>query len=113
MTDDAKVVAMYEARYPGRVRTPPATRGSGLTGVHFERLADPRQLGIEVLRDVLVAIKCDGFLGTGHSNVSNFVALLRDWRTEECLLVGVSILGLVNPLPYDRSVKPPLELPPL
>lgn len=102
MCDDPAMIEAFRARFGDRLRVPPAQRGSGPANAHMDPAHDPLRLGVEVLRDVLVALRCDRFVGVGHSNVSNYVTFLRDWAREDCVLIGGCYLMLVHPLVYDR-----------
>lgn len=92
LTDDQRIKAAAEQRYPGRVITTPALRMDGEIAPHFTNLEDRYQLGIEVMIDVLLALRADAFVGLGGSNVSAMISLLRDWAPGHCALIGPVLL---------------------
>ena len=95
LTDWEPAVAEYRARYAERVVVTDAQRTAERVGLHFQRGLDGRTLGEEVLRDTLLAARCDSFVGLGNSNVSAFIDLFgraptrpRAWTDETSILVG-------------------------
>jgi hypothetical protein len=80
MTDSALHLQEFRERHGERIISPPSYRSADMTGLHFSNIPDRRRLGVEVVRDVLLAARCDEFLGLGWSNVSNFVNyFFKDW----------------------------------
>lgn len=80
LTDSEPIRQEYERIFGSRLTVAPATRATGKTGVHFLPLKDRARLGREVLRDMLLAARCDWLLGPGNSNVSCMAAHFRDWE---------------------------------
>jgi protein O-GlcNAc transferase len=67
-------------------------RTNTATGVHYLKSSNRVQLGLEVMTDVLLALRADRFLGNGMSNVSAMVAVMKDWSAGDCTLIGHSQL---------------------
>jgi protein O-GlcNAc transferase len=88
MTDEAAIREQYMSAFPGRVITTECVRTRDIRGVHYLRGFSRRQLGIEVLIDVYLAARCDGLLGLGFTNVSNFILHLKPWRQGTVRLLG-------------------------
>lgn len=93
-TDSQQALAQYRQQYPGKLVTTSATRTSDKLGLHFQTGHDRRQLGVEVLMDVLIAAECDLFLGFGYSNVSCYVEFMKDWPEGSTFLLGDYVLGI-------------------
>lgn len=95
LTDSEPIASMARDILPVTVlRT--VVRGSSKRGVHYERKADPVQLGEEVLIDALVATRCDRFIGLGWSNVSAMVSFMRRQAPETSTLLGMAFFTQPN-----------------
>jgi hypothetical protein len=105
MTDDQTMAAIFLERYGDAVILPDALRASGLLASYMDDREDGLRLGREVLRDVLIALGCDQFIGNGASMVSCYVALLRNWPSQKCALLGPNCLFQPNDLIFDRARK--------
>ena len=93
LTEDQRIKDAAERRYPGRVIVTPALRTDGEVAPHyFLNSTDRYRLGIEVMTDVLLALRADAFVGFGGSNVSAMISLLRDWAPGHCALIGPVLL---------------------
>ena len=92
LTEDRRIKAAAEHRYPGRVITTPALRMDGEIAPHFSNSDDRHRLGTEVMIDVLLALRADAFVGFGGSNVSAMISLLRNWAAGHCALIGPVLL---------------------
>lgn len=88
LTDSVRWQRAAAERLGTRGHFTAATRGTGTTGVHFERNVGPRQLGEEVLTDVLVGAGAARFLGNGWSSVSCGVRVLSDAAPDAVHLLG-------------------------
>jgi protein O-GlcNAc transferase len=104
LTEDAAAVERFRARYGNRIVTTDAQRTSGDTGVHYLPSSDRKSLGIEVMVDTYVALRCDRFIGNGASNVSAFVATLKTWREGDCILLAPSLLSFRAPAMFTPRV---------
>lgn len=100
MTDSTGALGEYRKRFGKRIVAAPCARAAGDVGVHYAPAKSRRLLGVEVLRDVLVAVRCDFFLGLGFSNVACMVAHLKAWNPGECRLLGPMMQMGANPLLY-------------
>ncbi len=93
LTDSIPWERAAATRLAGRMRVATVTRGSGATGVHFERAAGPTQLGEEVLTDALIAARASRFVGNGRSGVSCGVCMLSAAEPESIRLLGLFDVG--------------------
>lgn len=102
ITDSDPAVARYQAALPGRVLAVDTLRTSDQTGVHAAEptaraeLADRKRLGVEVVRDIYLAARCERFMGVGTSNVAAMVPHLRNWPKNACTLVGQNMHHQIN-----------------
>jgi protein O-GlcNAc transferase len=92
LTDDVRWCERVKDEFGSRVITTDSQRTSTTTGVHYLPSADRLQVGREVLIDSLLAARADRFVGNGRSNVAGMIALMKDWRPEDCTLLGESLL---------------------
>lgn len=92
LTDGSSVYDQFRERYGERLIATDSIRSDSQTGVHFQKHDTPSQIGLEVLLDVLIATKCDAFIGLGNSSVSTFVMHLKSWPEGSIQLLG----GVVN-----------------
>jgi hypothetical protein len=92
LTEDQRIKDAAEQRYPGRVITTPALRTDGEVAPHFSNNTERHHLGMDVMIDVLLALRADAFIGFGCSNVSAMISLLRDWPAGHCALIGPVLL---------------------
>ena len=92
LTDQAQCVQSFVQRYGSRVIFTDAHRSSTKSGVHHDRTADPVRLGIDVIRDTYLALRCQKFLGHGLTNPACIVSVLKDWPEGDCILLGSSLL---------------------
>ena len=101
MTDDSRLLADYRSRYGDRIVVTDCERTSNDTGVHYQQRADPRQLGVEVLVDALIATRARAFIGNGFSNASVMVRYLADWPEGTVTLIGQSLFETPNSVLHD------------
>lgn len=92
LTDQAQCVDTFCERYGSRVIFTDAHRSSSRTAVHHDRAADHVRLGVEVIKDTYLALRCQKFAGHGLSNPACIVSVLKDWDDRDCLLLGPSLL---------------------
>ena len=88
LTDDARIFGRYMASHGSRVITTDCLRTGTQQGLHYTDGLNRRQLGIEVLRDIYLAARCDRFIGLGLTSVSNMVLHLKQWPNGTIQLVG-------------------------
>lgn len=87
LTDAVDVHETYKARYGDRLVTTPALRTGSNVGIHLQ--GHPGYaVGEEVMLDVLLATKCDYFLGNKESNVSLAIASLKAWPANFIFMIG-------------------------
>jgi protein O-GlcNAc transferase len=99
LTDSTVFERECQARLGSRAIFTAAQRSAGSTSLHFDRSRPGPQLGDDVLVDVLLATRCDRFLGLGSSNVSTAVSYLKDWDGQ-CELIGERSFERANPKVY-------------
>ena len=88
MTDSRQTLDSFRRRYGARLLHANATRTDLAVGLHFQPHPSRYELGREVLVDVLLAAKCDYFIGTGWSNVSRSISLIKKWPADRYRLLG-------------------------
>lgn len=96
LTDDDRWHAQIKAAYGKRLVATTCQRTHTATGAHYLPSADRARLGLEVMMDALLALRADRFLGNGHSNVSAMIAVMKDWKPGDCVIVGRSLLTRRN-----------------
>lgn len=94
LTDQAQAVDAFRARYGARVIVTQARRSHDASPVHLGRKEDRVRLGIEIIKDVYLALRCQKFVGLGMSNPSVMIAALRNWAAGDCRLLGPSLLDM-------------------
>jgi protein O-GlcNAc transferase len=92
LTDGREVMRRFRARYGKRLIATDCIRSDSQIGIHFQAEFPRSQIAREVLTDVLLATRCEAFLGLGSSSVSTFVYHLKAWAPESCTLLG----GVIN-----------------
>ena len=96
LTDDERIVRIFKQRYGQRIVLPKSQRSSDQVGIHHKPTANRVRLGVEVVRDAYLATRCTRFIGNGISTVSAMIAVLREWREEDCILLTPSLLHVRN-----------------
>ena len=94
LTDEVRCVEAFCHRYGSRVIFTDAVRSTGKIPVHFSRASDRVRLGIDVIKDIYLALRCQKFIGLGMSNPSAIVSILKDWAEGDCTLLGPSLLDI-------------------
>jgi protein O-GlcNAc transferase len=92
LTDQAQCVESFRRRYGSRLVFTEAQRSNSKSGVHNNRTADPIALGVEIIRDTYLALRCHKFVGHGLTNPSCIASVLKDWPEGDCTLLGPSLL---------------------
>jgi protein O-GlcNAc transferase len=85
LTDDTRFVDIFLRTYPDRTIVTEAQRSSNNVGIHHQ--GDHASLGFEIMRDTYLALRCQKFIGNGESSVSAMIAILKRWKTDECILI--------------------------
>lgn len=88
LTESEEVAEAFGKQYGERVMMTDCIRTRTLVAPHFQNHASPRRLGMDVVRDLYLAARCDEFFGFGDSNVSCMVSHLKEWPQGACTLVG-------------------------
>lgn len=83
ITDSENLLQEYRNRYPDRLIVTDCARTSKGTSVHFDAHPSRKRIGVEVLKDMYLASRCDYFIGNGMSNVTTTILHMRDWRDDE------------------------------
>ena len=97
MTDDENILASVKRLFGNRIITTNCQRTSSSSGLHYLDTTNKIEAGYEVLRDTLIALRADKFIGNGRSNVSAAISFLRDWGAGGCILVAETSLLVQNP----------------
>jgi len=92
LTDDTRCVEMFQKKYGDRIVLTDSMRTDNDLGIHYTPSVDRVQLGIEVMRDTYLALRCAKFIGNGRSNLSAMAAVLKRWDQGACVLVAPSQL---------------------
>jgi hypothetical protein len=88
MTDSSTIRDEYARRYGDLLITTDSVRTSTHVGLHLQGNPTPRRLGAEVLLDILLATRCDMFVGLGSSNVTCMVYHWREWPQDKRVIIG-------------------------
>jgi protein O-GlcNAc transferase len=98
LTDDERCLAMARSAFADRVVATRCQRSRMDIGVHYLPTTDHVQAGREIMVDSYLALRARCFIGNGLSNVSAMIAILKDWPSGTCTLLGPRILA-------DRSLR--------
>jgi len=106
LTDQIQCVRAFSQRYGSRLIFTDAHRSGNRSAVHHDRGADHVRLGIEVIKDVHLALRCQKFVGHGLSNPACMVSVLKDWEVGDCTLFDPSLLQRNFAQRMRRKKKP-------
>lgn len=87
LTESAKILNEYKELFKERLLYTECQRTDDDRPIFFKDGTNKIRMGIEVLTDVYLAIRCDAFIGNAYSNVSNAVARLKLWPTDSIKLL--------------------------
>jgi hypothetical protein len=88
LTDSSTIREEYAKRYGSLLITTESVRTSTHVGLHLQGNPSPRKLGVEVLLDILLATRCEMFVGIGSSNVTCMVYHWREWPEDKRVIIG-------------------------
>ena len=91
MTDATPILEQFQSIYGERVIYTASERTASNVGVHLST-HDGHKAGQEVLIDVLIALKCDYFIGNKESNVSLAIANMKRWPEGLSFVLGNEIM---------------------
>lgn len=91
MTDATPILEQFQSTYGERVIYTASERTASNVGVHLST-HDGHKAGQEVLIDVLIALKCDYFIGNKESNVSLAIANMKHWPEGLGFVLGNEIM---------------------
>lgn len=100
LTDATQIVEDYKKRYGPRLIVADCLRTSTQKGLHYMGYPDRRRLGVEVLRDMYLAARCDKFIGIGSSNVSCMISYVKAWPPGSVVMLGPMMTGKTEPYLY-------------
>jgi protein O-GlcNAc transferase len=103
LTDSVPVLEAYRERFGDRLLWTDARRSDDSRGVHNSDHPNRHVLGVEVLVDVLLAARCDYFMGLAASNVSIAVYCAKAWPKDRAWLLGPEIYKTRYPEIYRRT----------
>lgn len=98
ITDSDALLQSTRSEYGDRVVAADCIRTDGPVGLHHMGQRDRKRLGVEVIRDVLIAARCRQFVGLGWSNVTNFTRYFKDWPDGAWIALGPPGHGHYAPL---------------
>lgn len=101
MTDSTPLLHAYGQRYGARLAHTTSMRSASDVGVHLQGGADGRALALQVITDVLLAARCERFIGNGGSNVSLAVGWHKAWPAGHFELLGGDMGTLRNMTLHD------------
>ncbi|HEY9613465.1 FkbM family methyltransferase [Allocoleopsis sp.] len=107
LTDETSVLEEYKQKYGEKLRYTNAVRTSTGVGIHYQKHASPKQVGIEIIKDTYLAAKCDYFIGNGLSNVSTTILHLKEWGDNQYTLLAKNWLF---DTPKEHKPQPQLNL---
>jgi tetratricopeptide (TPR) repeat protein len=93
LSDDERCLAMAKSAFGDRVVATQCQRSSLDEGVHYLPTTDRVQAGREIMLDSYLALRADRFIGSGLSNVSAIIAVLKGWPSGAGSLAGHCILA--------------------
>jgi protein O-GlcNAc transferase len=96
MTDDARVLAYFKETYGDKIIATDCQRTNSAKGIHYQAVPDRRQLGTEVMVDAYLAEKAKAFVGNGFSNPSQIVRYLKNWHSDDVILIGQNLYHTPN-----------------
>ena len=108
LTDDSRLASAFCKRYDDRVILTDSYRTGTDIGIHYDPSVDRVRLGLEVMRDTYLALRCDRFLGNGRSNLSAMVELMKKWDKGKCRMLVPSQLLYERNLGVTSSNRPPV-----
>jgi protein O-GlcNAc transferase len=111
LTEDSRWVEIFSQRYGDRLVVTESQRVGDDSNIHLAADIDGYRLGIEVMRNTYLALRCEKFLGNGLSNVSAMIALLKPWKKGACQLVEPSILHRRNFYLHEDGTEPWIQMP--
>lgn len=79
LTDSVRVLDRFIERFKNRVLFSNAARSASAVGVHYQ-CGSGWQLGVDIIRDSIVAIRCPRFVGSDTSAVARSIKMLRGER---------------------------------
>jgi hypothetical protein len=95
LTDSIDLHEAYKNRYGDRLVTTSALRSNTDVGIHLQGHSG-YELGAEVMIDVLLAIRCDYFVGNKESNVSLAISSIKRWPKNFSFLLGTKNVRNAN-----------------
>ena len=87
LTDSIDLHEAYRQRYGDRLVATTALRTSTDVGIHLQGHSG-YDLGVEVIVDVLLATRCNYFVGNKESNVSMAISSMKRWPDNFSFLLG-------------------------
>jgi protein O-GlcNAc transferase len=110
LTDDEHDLADMKNAYGDRLIATDCQRTNTLRGTHFLPSVYPLKAGLEIVRDAYLALMADQFIGSGGSNVSAMIAMMKPWPPGTCALIGKSQLGQRQLSVYMPLAKDPRNM---
>jgi len=89
LTESAEILAEYRDLYRKKLIYTACQRTGDDAPLYFQEHTQKIRLGIEVLKDVYLALRCDAFRGNLLSNVSQAIARLKSWPPDRIKLLAL------------------------
>jgi hypothetical protein len=105
LTDDERCLAMVRNTFGDRIVATHCQRSHVDEGVHYLPTTDHVRAGREVMVDSYLAMRAGRFIGNGLSNVSAMIAVLKDWPSGSCTLLGHWILAERGLILYQKPAR--------
>lgn len=105
LTDSASAQSQWRNHFGDALITSSAAVGDGVAGLHFQEGFNPASLGVDILRDSLIATHADAIAGLASSNVPRMIRYLKSWTNGTVQLVGPDILSMPNFTLFDPRVS--------
>jgi hypothetical protein len=112
LTDSTAVQNDFVARYGQGLIMTDSVRTSTNLGTHYQQYADRRRLGVDVVKDIYLAARCDSFIGLGSSNVTCMAYHMKDWPQDRGAIIGPVMTHMLNPYLYMNHNQLERFLPP-
>lgn len=90
LTESEEILSEYRSLYRERLIHTDCQRTNDNDPLYFKAQTDKIRMGIEIIKDVYLAIRCAAFIGNAHSNVSNAVVRLKAWSTDSMKLLSLN-----------------------
>ncbi len=110
LTNDSRIKDGFELRYPEKLIFTTCKRTDKGLDAHYFDDYNRYFLGLEIIRDTMLALKCDHFIGYAWSKVSCMVSYLKEWEPGTCVLLGDDLTSEKMFFESDVNMFMPMKL---